>query len=45
MQISAMFMIVLGVFNKFGAFFVTVPDPVIGGSFFILFGRFSHSIL
>ena len=27
-QVSAMFMIVLGVFNKFGALFVTVPDPV-----------------
>ena len=45
MQISAMFMIVLGVFNKFGALFVTVPDPVIGGSFFILFGRFSQCVL
>ena len=45
MQISAMFMIVLGVFNKFGALFVTVPDPVIGGSFFILFGRFCPVVL
>ncbi len=33
-------MIALGVFNKFGALFVTVPDPVIGGSFFILFGEY-----
>ena len=38
-QVSAVFMIVLGVFNKFGALFVTVPDPVIGGSFIILFGK------
>jgi len=37
-QVSAVFMVVLGVFNKFGAVFVTIPDPVIGGSFIILFG-------
>ena len=38
-QISAVFMVALGIFNKFGALFVTVPDPVIGASFFILFGQ------
>ncbi len=41
-QYSAVFMIVLGVFNKFGALFVTIPDPIIGGSFIILFGKHSH---
>ena len=37
-QYSAVFMIVLGVFTKFGALFITIPDPVIGGTFIILFG-------
>ena len=37
-------MIVLGIFNKFGALFLTVPDPVIGGSFFILFGKSVQAI-
>jgi nucleobase transporter 1/2 len=35
----AALMIVFGVFTKFGALFVTVPDPIIGGVFFILFGQ------
>jgi len=26
------------VFTKFGALFLTIPDPVIGGTFFVLFG-------
>ena len=37
-QWSAIFMIVLGIFTKFGAIFVSIPEPVIGASFFILFG-------
>ncbi|KAK2192536.1 hypothetical protein NP493_28g06024 [Ridgeia piscesae] len=37
-MLSAVFMIVFGVFTKFGALFVTIPDPVIAGTFFILFG-------
>lgn len=37
-QFSALFMILLGVFTKFGALFITIPDPIIGGAFFILFG-------
>ena len=39
MLLSAGFMIVFGVFTKFGALFVTIPDPVIAGTFFILFGE------
>jgi len=31
-------MIVFAVFTKFGALFLTIPDPVIGGAFFVLFG-------
>jgi nucleobase transporter 1/2 len=38
--VASLFMIVLAIINKFGALFVTVPDPIIGGSFFVLFGRF-----
>ncbi len=38
-QVSAIFMIVFGIFTKFGALFVTIPDPIIGGAFFILFGK------
>ena len=31
-------MIVFAIFTKFGALFLTIPDPVIGGTFFVLFG-------
>jgi len=37
-MVSALFMIAFGVLNKVGALFITVPDPVIGGTFIILFG-------
>ena len=39
-QVQATFMIVFGLLTKFGAIFVTIPDPVIGASFFILFGKY-----
>ena len=31
-------MIVLSIIGKFGALFATVPDPVIGGIFIVMFG-------
>ena len=31
-------MIILSVIGKFGALFVTVPNPVIGGIFIVMFG-------
>lgn len=31
-------MIILGIFGKFGAVFITIPDPVIGGMFLVMFG-------
>jgi len=31
-------MVVFAIFTKFGALFLTIPDPVIGGAFFVLFG-------
>lgn len=41
MQFAGTFMLVLGVFGKFGALFVTLPEPVIGASFLVLFGKYS----
>ena len=38
MQTAAVVMIILGMFSKFSAFFVTMPDPVIGGLFCVMFG-------
>lgn len=31
-------MLVLGALGKFGAFFATIPQPVVGGMFWTLFG-------
>lgn len=31
-------MVVFGMLGKFGALFVTIPDPVIGGVFMVMFG-------
>ncbi|XP_072291682.1 solute carrier family 23 member 1 [Eucyclogobius newberryi] len=38
LQASGILMIILGIFGKFGAFFITIPDPVIGGMFLVMFG-------
>ena len=32
-------MIFFGVFGKFGAIFVTIPDPIVGGVFIVMFGK------
>ncbi|XP_046566148.1 solute carrier family 23 member 1-like [Haliotis rubra] len=37
-QVGAAIMIVLGCLGKFGALFVTIPDPVVGGMFIVMFG-------
>ena len=31
--------ILLGMLGKFGALFVTIPDPIIGGVFMTMFGK------
>lgn len=31
-------MIVVGVLGKIGALFTTIPDPIVGGMFFAMFG-------
>ncbi|XP_054475846.1 solute carrier family 23 member 2 [Anoplopoma fimbria] len=38
LQTTGVLMIVLGIFGKFGAVFITIPDPVIGGMFLVMFG-------
>lgn len=37
-QVAGVIMILLGLFAKFGAFFLTIPDPIVGGIFYIMFG-------
>lgn len=37
-QWAALIMILQGVINKFGAIFIMVPDPVVGGLFCVMFG-------
>uniref|UniRef100_A0A8C7Z3G3 Si:dkey-106n21.1 n=1 Tax=Oryzias sinensis TaxID=183150 RepID=A0A8C7Z3G3_9TELE len=38
LQTTGILMIFLGIFGKFGAVFITIPDPVIGGMFLVMFG-------
>ncbi|KAK2867188.1 hypothetical protein Q8A67_025305 [Cirrhinus molitorella] len=38
LQTTGLLMIVLGLFGKFSAVFITIPDPVIGGMFLVMFG-------
>jgi nucleobase transporter 1/2 len=37
-QTGAAFMLVLGVFGKFGALFTTIPQPIVGGMYCAMFG-------
>lgn len=37
-QWAAFIMIVQGVISKFGAVFIMVPDPIVGGLFCVMFG-------
>jgi len=37
-QVEALLMLLFGMLGKFGAIFVTIPDPVIGGLFLVMFG-------
>ncbi|KAK3535972.1 hypothetical protein QTP70_022854 [Hemibagrus guttatus] len=38
LQTSGLLMVVLGLFGKFSAMFITIPEPVIGGMFLVMFG-------
>jgi nucleobase transporter 1/2 len=37
-QVEAIYMLLFGVLGKFGAMLVTIPDPVVGGVFLVMFG-------
>lgn len=37
-QWAAFIMIIQGVISKFGAIFIMVPDPIVGGLFCVMFG-------
>ncbi len=37
-QAGAMFMIVLGMVSKFGALFTSIPQPIVGGMYCVMFG-------
>ena len=37
-QFGAIVMIFVGVLGKIGALFVTIPDPIVGGVFMVMFG-------
>ena len=38
-QVGAVYLLLFGMLGKFGALFVTIPDPVMGGVFFVMFGK------
>lgn len=38
-QVEAVYMLLFGMLGKFGALFVTIPEPVIGGVFLVMFGK------
>ena len=40
-QVGGLIMIIFGLFSKFGALFVTIPEPIIGGIFCVMFGMVS----
>lgn len=35
---SALLMIVIGVLGKIGVFFASIPEPVVGGMYLVMFG-------
>ncbi|XP_068231688.1 solute carrier family 23 member 2-like isoform X2 [Palaemon carinicauda] len=37
LQYGAVIMTIFGIFGKFGALFITIPDPVVGGIFCVMF--------
>lgn len=37
-QYACVLMILQGVINKFGAIFIIIPQPVVGGIFCVMFG-------
>jgi solute carrier family 23 (nucleobase transporter), member 1 len=39
MVAGSIIMMILGVLGKFGAIFVTIPEPIVGGVFITIFGE------
>ena len=39
MQVCAIIMIIFSVLGKFCAVFVTIPDPMLGGIYIVMFGK------
>ena len=37
-QFGGLVMMIVGVVGKFGALFVSIPDPIVGGVFMVMFG-------
>ena len=37
-QVGGFLFMILGMLGKFGALFLTIPDPIIGGVFMVMFG-------
>ena len=37
--VAGLIMLVLACFSKFSALIVTIPDPIIGAAFIVLFGK------
>lgn len=40
-QYASALMLIQGVVNKFGAVFIIIPEPIVGGMFCIMFGMIS----
>ncbi len=40
MQAAGLIMMTLALFGKFGALFVTIPDPIVGGILVVTFGKY-----
>ena len=38
-QLAAIGLLLFGMLGKLGALFVTIPDPVMGGVFLVMFGK------
>lgn len=36
-QCGGLIMIIFGLLSKFGAFFITIPEPIVGGIFCVMF--------
>lgn len=39
LQTAGFIMLLIGVFSKMSAIFVTIPEPVIGGMYIVMFGE------